>query len=61
MIGECAFGIRAAGHTGGGPGSTIAVYRSLSGASARTAALFATREEEAATEEEAFRLIGQNS
>jgi CubicO group peptidase (beta-lactamase class C family) len=59
MIGEVASGIRAAGHTGGGPGSTVAVYRSIGGEAARTAAVFATSEEQAGTEEEAFRLIGR--
>jgi CubicO group peptidase (beta-lactamase class C family) len=61
MIGEVASGMGVAGHTGGGPGSTIAVYRSIGGKAARTAAVFATSEDQAGTEEEAFRLIGGSS
>lgn len=55
MTGETMGGTRVAGHTGGGPGSTIAVYRK--DGSVRTAAFFATREDEARTEESAFRLL----
>jgi hypothetical protein len=58
MSGETSFGNGVAGHTGGGPGSTIAVYRRLAGHPARTAALFTTNREQAKTEERAFRLIG---
>jgi CubicO group peptidase (beta-lactamase class C family) len=57
MTGEATGGTRVAGHTGGGPGSTIAVYRTLKGGVARTAAFFATSENEASTEEGAFRLL----
>lgn len=55
MTGETSSGVRVAGHTGGGPGSTIAVYRNLSGT--RTAAFFRTSEDEARTEEGAFGLL----
>jgi hypothetical protein len=61
MIGEVGSGQRVAGHTGGGPGSTIAVYRSQFGPSPRTAAFFATCEQQARTEEQGFRLLGQGS
>jgi CubicO group peptidase (beta-lactamase class C family) len=61
MIGEVRSGQRVAGHTGGGPGSTIAVYRSQSRPSPRTAAFFATSEEQARTEEQGFRLLDQES
>ncbi|MBJ6126153.1 serine hydrolase domain-containing protein [Microvirga splendida] len=57
MTGETTSGLRVGGHTGGGPGSTIAVYRGLDGARPRTAAFFRTSEDEAKTEEGAFRLL----
>lgn len=57
MTGETKSGLRVGGHTGGGPGSTIAVYRDLDGTMARTAAFFRTSEEEAETEEGAFRFL----
>jgi CubicO group peptidase (beta-lactamase class C family) len=57
MSGEVTGGKKVAGHTGGGPGSTIAVYRRLQGGPARTAAFFATGEDQARTEEGAFRLL----
>jgi CubicO group peptidase (beta-lactamase class C family) len=57
MTGETALGLKVGGHTGGGPGSTIAVYRNLCKAEARTAAYFRTSEDEARTEEGAFRLL----
>ncbi|MBB3019282.1 CubicO group peptidase (beta-lactamase class C family) [Microvirga lupini] len=57
MIGETTSGLVVGGHTGGGPGSTIAVYRSLTGAKSRTAAFFRTSQDEAKTEEGAFRLL----
>jgi hypothetical protein len=44
------------GHTGG-PGSTIAVYRSLPGGSTRMAAVFRTSEDQAKTEEMAFEFL----
>jgi CubicO group peptidase (beta-lactamase class C family) len=43
-----------AGHTGGGPGSTIAVYHALDGEPHRTAAFFAASEDQATTENGAF-------
>jgi CubicO group peptidase (beta-lactamase class C family) len=57
MTGETTSGLKVGGHTGGGPGSTVAVYRDLGGAQPRTAAFFRTREDEAETEEGAFRLL----
>jgi CubicO group peptidase (beta-lactamase class C family) len=57
MIGKTTEGLKAGGHTGGGPGSTIAVYRDLDKAGTRTAAFFRTSEDEAKTEEGAFRLL----
>jgi len=57
MTGETTEDLKVGGHTGGGPGSTIAVYRDLCGAIARTAAFFRTSEDEAKTEEGAFRLL----
>ncbi|MEE1658394.1 serine hydrolase domain-containing protein [Microvirga sp. CF3062] len=57
MTGETTSGLKVGGHTGGGPGSTIAVYRSLGGAGSGTVAFFRTSEDEAKTEEGAFRLL----
>ncbi|MGF9763120.1 serine hydrolase domain-containing protein [Microvirga sp. 0TCS3.31] len=57
MTGETTSGLKVGGHTGGGPGSTIAVYRDLGGSDARTAAFFRTDEDQAKTEEGAFRLL----
>ncbi|MBM1172279.1 serine hydrolase domain-containing protein [Microvirga arabica] len=57
MTGDTTAGLNVGGHTGGGPGSTIAVYRSLGGSVSRTAAFFRTSEDEAVTEEGAFRLL----
>ena len=57
MIGEIGSRKRVAGHTGGGPGSTIAIYRSLSGRLPRTAAFFTAGEEQGRAEAEAFRLM----
>ncbi|WP_201864502.1 serine hydrolase domain-containing protein [Microvirga soli] len=57
MTGETTSALKVAGHTGGGPGSTIAVYRDLGGSTARTAAFVRTSEDEAKTEEGAFRLL----
>lgn len=57
MAGEVTGGLKVAGHTGGGPGSTVAVYRDLKSGSGRTAAYFRTSEDEASTEEGAFGLL----
>ncbi len=57
MTGETTGGVGVAGHTGGGPGSTIAVYRDMKMGSARTAAFFRTDEDQAPTEEGAFALL----
>jgi CubicO group peptidase (beta-lactamase class C family) len=46
----------AAGHTGGGPGSSVAVYRRMDGVS-RTAAVFETAEGEGPVETLAWRLL----
>jgi len=55
MTGETTGGLRVAGHTGGGPGSTVAVYRNFR--SVRTAAVVRTSEDQASTEEAAFALL----
>ncbi|MEZ0170839.1 serine hydrolase domain-containing protein [Microvirga sp. TS319] len=58
MTGETTRGLKVAGHTGGGPGSTIAVYRSLDRRDVpRVAASFATTDDQAKTEEKAFGLL----
>jgi CubicO group peptidase (beta-lactamase class C family) len=57
MVGETSSGLKVAGHTGGGPGSTIAVYRVLAGQRVRTAAFYTTGENQAKTEDGAFRLL----
>jgi CubicO group peptidase (beta-lactamase class C family) len=57
MIGETTGGLMVAGHTGGGPGSTIAVYRDLNKGSNQTAAFFVTSEDQTPTEEGAFALL----
>ena len=49
-------GWTAAGHTGGGPGSAVAVYRRMDGVP-RTAAAFVTAEGDAAVETLAWRLL----
>ncbi|MCG7394094.1 beta-lactamase family protein [Microvirga sp. ACRRW] len=55
MKGETTTGKSVAGHTGGGPGSTVAIYHSLS--AKRTSAVFATSEDAANTERKAFDLL----
>lgn len=57
MVGEIAGGQQVIGHTGGGPGSTIAVYRSLRGKPSRTAAFFATSEDQTRTEGRIFEFL----
>jgi CubicO group peptidase (beta-lactamase class C family) len=58
MKGETTTGKTIAGHTGGGPGSTVAVYHSLDDVkSSRTSAVFAIDEEVAKTEMKAFELL----
>jgi hypothetical protein len=57
MTGETTSGLKVAGHTGGGPGSTIAVYRNLQSETGRTAAYFRTNGDQALTEEGAFTLL----
>jgi CubicO group peptidase (beta-lactamase class C family) len=57
MLGATTFGGRVAGHTGGGPGSTIAVYHRQGVNPPRTVAYFAPSEDEARTEEEVFRRL----
>lgn len=58
MVGGTTGGLSVAGHTGGGPGSTIAVYHALDmRGSSRTAAFFAANEDQARTEERAFDLL----
>jgi CubicO group peptidase (beta-lactamase class C family) len=55
MIGETSFEEEVVGHTGGGPGSTIAVYHAPKARPPRTVAFFAPNEDQARTEENAFR------
>ena len=57
MTGETTVGLRIVGHTGGGPGSTIAVYRALKAGNARTAAFFRTSDDQDPTEDGAFALL----
>ncbi|WP_201836674.1 serine hydrolase domain-containing protein [Microvirga zambiensis] len=57
MTGQTTGGLKVVGHTGGGPGSTIAVYRKQEQGNTQTAAYFRTSENEACTEEEAFALL----
>lgn len=55
MTGGVASGAIVAGHTGGGPGSAIAVYQSVMPPARRTVAAFAASEGEAAVEERCLR------
>ncbi|QRM27542.1 serine hydrolase [Microvirga sp. VF16] len=57
MTGETTGGLKVAGHTGGGPGSTVAVYRDLDPGLNRTAAFFRMSEDQTPTEEGAFALL----
>jgi len=58
MSGETTRGIKVAGHTGGGPGSSIAVYSRMGEERAhRTSAFFALSEEHSDPEEGAFALL----
>jgi CubicO group peptidase (beta-lactamase class C family) len=59
MTGETSFGLRVIGHTGAGPGSTIGVYRALNDGPSRTAAFFATSDDQARTESRTFNLLLQ--
>ncbi|AYQ26832.1 MULTISPECIES: serine hydrolase [unclassified Polaromonas] len=54
MVGETHGGRSVAGHTGGGPGSCVAVYRNLSSPSAFTAAAFALGADAGAVERQAM-------
>jgi len=58
MAGETTAGQEVAGHTGGGPGSTIAVYHSCSRRKrSLTVGFFAVGDDQARTEEWAFRFL----
>jgi CubicO group peptidase (beta-lactamase class C family) len=58
MKGETTTGNTVAGHTGGGPGSTVAIYQMLDDRrTIRTSAVFAAGEEASATEARAFELL----
>lgn len=58
MAGEATCGLGLAGHTGGGPGSTIAVYQALDERGpARTAAFFTTTGDPATPERNVIRLL----
>ena len=59
MIGDIAGGDRFAGHTGGGPGSVVAVYHALSGGPARTAAIFLPGDDQGAVESGCFALLSR--
>jgi len=59
MMGETSFGRRVIGHTGGGPGSTIGVYRAMESGAVRTASFFATSEDQAMTENRTFGLLSR--
>jgi CubicO group peptidase (beta-lactamase class C family) len=54
MAGRTRLGTRVVGHTGGGPGSVCAIYRTIE--TGRTAASFAAGDDAGAVENEAFRL-----
>jgi CubicO group peptidase (beta-lactamase class C family) len=54
MAGRTRHGTLAVGHTGGGPGSVCAIYRTVE--TRRTAASFAAADDTGAVEDEAFRL-----
>jgi len=57
MAGETTGGAKVAAHTGGGPGSTIAVYRGLDQGACRTVAFFRTNEDQAPTDEGALAFL----
>ncbi len=57
MVGETSASVKVAGHSGGGPGSTIAVYHAMSGGLRRTAASFVASEDLAHTEEKTLELL----
>lgn len=57
MTGEVEGGMRVAGHTGGGPGSVIAVYRELGTVAPRCCAAFAAGADGGLAEAEAMRLL----
>jgi CubicO group peptidase (beta-lactamase class C family) len=57
MTGQVGSDAAIAGHTGAGPGSTIAVYRCTRTRGPRSVAFFAKMEDQARTEEEAVRLL----
>jgi CubicO group peptidase (beta-lactamase class C family) len=59
MIGDVAGGERFAGHTGGGPGSVVAVYHALSGGPACTAAAFLPGDDQGAVESGCFALLSR--
>jgi hypothetical protein len=50
MTGLGAHGAHYAGHTGGGPGSTVAVYQAVDRIPRMTAAVFASTDEEGSVE-----------
>jgi CubicO group peptidase (beta-lactamase class C family) len=58
MKGVTTAGQTVAGHTGGGPGTTVAIYRSLDvRQTVRTSAVFAAEEDASVTEAKAFELL----
>jgi CubicO group peptidase (beta-lactamase class C family) len=58
MVGTCAKGRRVTGHSGGGPGSVIAVYHSPGAMPSVTAAAFCSGANEGAVESAAFEPLG---
>ena len=57
MTGDIAGGGAVAGHTGGGPGSVVAIYHALGGPHARTAATFLPGDDQGAVEGGCFALL----
>lgn len=58
MQGAVENGLTLSGHTGGGPGSTVAVYRCVQGNHSACCAVFAESDVEGAVETEAVRRLG---
>jgi CubicO group peptidase (beta-lactamase class C family) len=58
MSGEAKGGTSVAGHTGGGPGSVIAVYRNIASPTSPCCAAFSTGSDAGTVEREAIRRVG---
>ncbi len=61
MIGETNSGHRLVGHTGGGPGSVIAVYQCVHGDQVATCAVFSEGHDEGAVESAALMQLTSHS